>query len=196
MSTKMIEEEEFTVTDELYQITEATNKDGTVDVQIYDWSKIDQNGEPKVVVRFYTPSMEPKSETMDWPTMDTLDNKFVRICETVGVGLRGADWLKTDGAEIRADPGGWVIQTRLPARYRVKRYISQLSFADLVSMGLFIFAVGIAILSGIILFAFPIWGLLTLIGVTPASPIGLFGMMLIWMLSFFIVSMAGEAAEE
>lgn len=196
MSTKMIEEEEFTVTDELYQITEATNKDGTVDVQIYDWSKIDQNGEPKVVVRFYTPSMEPKSETMDWPTIDTLDNKFVRICETVGVGLRGADWLKTDGAEIRADPENWTIQTHLPARYRVKRYISQLSVGDLIAMGLLIFVVGIAILSGIALFAIPIYGALTLAGVVPAAPIGMMGMLAVWILSFMVVSIAGEAVDE
>lgn len=194
MSTKTIEEEEFTVTDELYQITEATNKDGTVDVQIYDWRKIEQNGEPKVVVRFYTPSMEPKSETMDWPTMDSLDNKFVRICENAGVGLKGADWLKTDGAEIRADPDTWTLVTELPRRYRLKRYIEDLSIADLSAYGVFIAAVGIAVIATFLFFAIPIYGGLTELGIVPAVA-SIEASLVTWIVSFIIISMAGEAVD-
>lgn len=104
---------EFTVTDELYQISEATNSDGTVDVEVYDFNKKDRGDQSQVEVLFRTPTGDKKSETMEWPRKDSADYKFVRVCRNTVGGLNGAEWLKTDGARIKADPDNWEIKADL-----------------------------------------------------------------------------------
>ncbi|WP_200532170.1 YrzE family protein [Halorubrum sp. LN27] len=103
---------EFTVSDQLYEVSEATNADGTVSVEIFDYERVSEND---LEVNFRTPTMEEKSEIMDWPRIDDPDKyKFVRICEATVGGLNGADWLKTDGAELKANPEDWTLIPESP----------------------------------------------------------------------------------
>ena len=98
---------EFTVSDELYEVSEATNADGTVSVEVFDYKKINNE---KIEVCFYTPTMDEKTEVMDWPRIDEPEKyKFVRICEVAVGGLNAADWLRKDGAKIKADPDDWTL---------------------------------------------------------------------------------------
>ena len=168
---------EFSVTDELYEISEATNKDGTVDVSIYDFDKV---GSDEVRVYFYTPAMNEQSETMDWPRKDTPDYKFVRLCRATVGGLSGAEWLKTDGAKIKADPDNWEIKAELPKTTEVKHSISNTSGSDIaeyVGISLFaIWALGIAT----ILIGAPIVSAATLLGIVGAAT----GLYKLWIAAF------------
>lgn len=123
---------EFTVTDELYEISEATNSDGSVDVEIFDFEKT-SNGE-KVKVWFHTPTMDKRSEKMKWPRNDSNEYKFVRLCRKTVGGLNGAEWLKQDGASISADPDDWTINARLNRRERVKSFISKRTIDEFILM--------------------------------------------------------------
>ena len=123
-------EQEFGVTDELYEISEATNSDGSVDVEVFDFEK-SEDGE-SVEVWFHTPTMEKQSETMDWPRKDSSKYKFVRLCRKTVGGLNGAEWLKQDGATIRADPDEWEIQADLTRRARVKQNILNVTIGKIV----------------------------------------------------------------
>lgn len=153
---------EFTVSDELYEIAEATNSDGTVDVSIYDFEKI---GSDEVRVHFTTPTMDKQSETMDWPSKDSPDYKFVRLCRKTVGSLSGAKWLKTDGAEIKADPESWEIEADLSKGDEIKESVKTTSIKDIGAYGgiglLAIWAVGITT----ILVGGPIIGAATLLGI-------------------------------
>lgn len=90
---------------EAYRISEATNDDGTVDVEIEDITK---NGD-EATIEFKTPWLETKEETMDWPKYVDENYKIVRICqETVG-SFEAVQQL--EGHSIRADPETWEIVT-------------------------------------------------------------------------------------
>lgn len=98
---------EFTVSDKMYEISEATNKDGSVDVEITGYKEV--GDEDAVNVYFKTPTRKSQTEKMPWPKQDSAEYKFVRICRNTVGGLNGAKFLKIDGAEITADPETWEI---------------------------------------------------------------------------------------
>jgi hypothetical protein len=124
-----VADQEFTVSDELYEISEATNKDGTVDVEIYDFRKRHND---EVVVRFRTPTGDVKTESMKWPKRDTTEYKFVRICRETAGSLSGAKFLKTDGGKIRADPEEWELKADLTTKDKIKEFISQTSIRSVL----------------------------------------------------------------
>lgn len=160
----MSSQKEFTVTDELYEISEATNSDGSVDVEVFDFEK-SADGE-SVKVWFHTPTMEKKSETMDWPRNDSNTYKFVRLCRKAVGGLNGAEWLKQDGAKIRADPDNWELRASLTRGERIKQQASNLTLGK-VGVGLFLTAAGAWMLAlGVILVGIPIVFLASLLGIT------------------------------
>jgi len=131
---------EFTVTDELYQISEATNDDGTVNVEIFDYEK-SADGE-NVIVSFRTPTGDRRTEMYPWPKVDSAEYAFVRLCrQTVG-GLNAAEFLKTDGAEVRADPDTWelCVDTRLRNQFPVRDMLTPPN-ATIESIFLFILLV-------------------------------------------------------
>lgn len=155
---------EFTVSDELYEISEATNKNGTVDVEIFDFDK-DKDDADEVRVKFYTPTMQVRSETMAWPKKDDPKYKFVRICnDTVG-GLKGANFIKTDGATIEADPDTWEIVAERGTAISVINHIRSLTMSKIFK--------GLAITTLILMTAAAI---LFLVGVLGLGILGLVGL--------------------
>jgi len=82
IDTELDEQRDLNPTDELVRINEATNEDGTIDVEIFDWSK---DGDT-VTVRFLTPTNDLKTEQMDWPKAgEKFDGytftKLLRYCD-------------------------------------------------------------------------------------------------------------------
>lgn len=177
MATKTVEENaadetlEFQVSDELYQISEATNRDGTVNVHVYDFEKYEMgSGSKRVRVHFRTPTGEEKEEKMDWPRRDTAEYKFVRLCrQTVG-GLNAADFIKQDGAEIKADPKEWELVVEESSFKRAWRTVGFPTLREVVKGGITLMVIGIAIAFGLGVVIPPALGLLTVGGViTPIA---------------------------
>jgi hypothetical protein len=129
MSQK-VADQEFTVSDELYEISEATNKDGTVDVEIFDFRKRHND---EVIVKFRTPTGDVKTESMKWPKRDTTEYKFVRICRKTAGSLSGAKFLKTDGGRIRADPEEWELKADLTRGDKIRESISQITMRSVIN---------------------------------------------------------------
>lgn len=153
---------EFTVSDELYSISEATNSDGTVDVTIYDFEKLN-NG--NVRVHFYTPTMEQESEVMEWPKKDSIEYKFVRLCRKTVGSLSGAKWLKTDGADIKADPDKWEIDASMSGIETAKHNIKNLTIGKLLSAAGITLVIGWFLGLGALFIGIPIYALLSVSGV-------------------------------
>lgn len=111
---------DMSVADKLYQVSEATNGDGTVDVEVADWGeKMNDRGNPmgKLYIRFITPTGETKSEKMAFPERDDPEYKFVRVVEQMGLSLRAAmmeaakdeDTDMLEGETVKADPDDWTL---------------------------------------------------------------------------------------
>ena len=148
---------------------------------MYDFEKLEESGE--VRVHFYTPTMDKQSETMDWPRKDSAEYKFVRLCRATVGGLSGAEWLKTDGAKIKADPDSWEIKAELTTGDKVKDNFSKMSVRDIGFYGgvslVAAWGIGLAIL----FIGSPIYGILTLVGAVGA----LTGLWKVWVASFVAI---------
>ena len=169
---------EFSITDELYEISEATNRDGTVDVKVYDFDKLEESEE--VRVHFYTPTMDKQSETMDWPRKDSTEYKFVRLCRATVGGLSGAEWLKTDGAHIKADPDNWEIKAEVSTTHQVKESLFGTSISDIgMYVGISLLAIWVLMLA-ITLVGAPLLGVATLLGIAGAVT----GLWKMWVAAF------------
>ena len=186
-STKM---GEFSITDELYEISEATNNDGTVNVSIYDFKKV--NDGDSVQVHFHTPTMAKQHETMDWPRKDDTKYKFVRICRKTVGSLSGAKFLKTDGAEIAADPDEWEIDAKLTLKQKITGQIRNLSAKEIAKRGVVMLMVALTVTSGLTFLLGPVYALLTLVGAVPAIP----HFVVMWVISFVVSIFMLELMEE
>jgi len=105
MST--VNTQEIDAEEELYHLQESTNEDGTVDVEIEGWEKIEGTHSEKVAVEYVLPSIEREVESMDWPEKATDDYKFVRLVRHCGYSLAGADQI--EGSTVRLDGDELVI---------------------------------------------------------------------------------------
>ena len=168
-----VEDQEFTVSDELTRITEMTNEDGTVDVEILGFEKLEENEETYVEVTFRTPTLERKTNKMKWPKRDTHNYKFVRICEDTCGSLKGADFLKQDEHRIKADPDDWTLKPEATTRERLRRNLSDTTFREIVtkvSVSTFFLSAGLSVIDSITLLvkffipAFPLSASLATVG--------------------------------
>lgn len=170
MSTTELTEDtgEFTVSDELYEISEATNSDGTVDVEIYDFEKVTEGYDhPRVTVFFRTPTLDKKSEMMEWPRKDSPEYKFVRICEKTVGGLNAANFIKKDGAIIKADPDDWTIEADMSRRGRYLHNLKDMTIRNLMENLYLVLGFSIVLSFGLLLVGLPIVGLLALANLYP-----------------------------
>jgi len=92
---------EITPQEELYHIQESTNDDGTVQVEILEWAKVDS----RVRIKFQLPTVETTNEWMPWPDKDSDEFKFVRLVRECGYDLASAEQIvgervKSDGDEL------------------------------------------------------------------------------------------------
>jgi hypothetical protein len=99
--------DEFTLSDEVWQKSQAYNADGTVDVGIYDFERRSR-GHETITLYFRTPALEEKSETMDWPAVPSDDYKLIRVLDELDMEFNSIEWLRNGDPEIaRADPETW-----------------------------------------------------------------------------------------
>ena len=98
---------EKTVTDVAYQVEQATNDDGTVDVEIKDvqYHKRDDS----IVIQFFTPLGETKNHVFDRPKRADDSYEVVRFANAY-IGSFGAIEQLT-GMSVKADPDSWELQT-------------------------------------------------------------------------------------
>jgi hypothetical protein len=116
MSTVEIEDE---VKEELFHIQENTNDDGTVNVEIEEWSKKHNAlNEERVEIKFRKPTQEVKTEVMQWPQRATEEYKFYRIVKNCGYDLYNADQI--EGCKIKYD-GGKIIAPKKKSRIQKLR---------------------------------------------------------------------------
>jgi hypothetical protein len=94
--------------DELVEIDDRTNPDGTVDVTIEGWERVSSS---YVKVEFGLVTDTTK-EKMKWPQFgdDMEDYKFYRIVKESGLNMRNADLLEgSDARARRSSSGSWLL---------------------------------------------------------------------------------------
>lgn len=92
---------ELTDTQKLHAISEATNDDGTINVQLHDFNRTE--ADDRVKVEFITPDGQIEGEVMPWPKADTDEYKFVRIFNQTGYGIIAAEEACEQGVEVKAE---------------------------------------------------------------------------------------------
>lgn len=107
--------------DDLYRVAEATNPDGSVDVHIESWEKVEWNhDEDEIRVEFTTPTGNTESEKMPFPKIDDDSYKFVRLVESIGLDLKSAGALNSGEYTARANPESWRLITRRKSANRMR----------------------------------------------------------------------------
>lgn len=100
---------EKSLSDEVYQISEATNEDGTIDAEITSIEKVEQHGQNKAEIEFdpKLPSEGPKTIHLDWPVIDDSNYRLVQLCEeTIG---SFAALPQMHGETISVNPESWSV---------------------------------------------------------------------------------------
>lgn len=98
---------ELSDTEKLHTISEATNPDGTIDVELHDFNR--SEADDMVSVEFITPDGEIESEVVPWPKADDEDYKFVRIFNQTGYGIIAAEEACEQNVTIKAERDPWRI---------------------------------------------------------------------------------------
>ena len=147
MSTQT--QDELTPTDELYHIQESTNDDGTVDVEILEWSK---HGDV-VYVEYRLPTLETETEQMEWPEKASDEYKFVRLVRHCGytIGSLQSDDVSITGCRVKFDDGETVLPEQQSWIEKVKQAMKSPSDAPYIIQFLVLviwpFFVGLSLLA-------------------------------------------------
>lgn len=97
-------ESELSPGEQLYRISEQTNGDGTVSVEVNQWEK---RGD-KVGVELILPTGDTFEETMRWPEYDDEQYKFIRLLRAASLDPVGADALEGEYVPAeRVGDRGW-----------------------------------------------------------------------------------------
>ena len=184
---------EKTVTDVAYQVEQATNNDGTVDVEIKDvqYHKRDDS----IVIQFFTPLGETKNHVFDRPKRADSSYEVVQFANAY-IGSFGAIEQLT-GMNVKADPESWNLKipdTRVGAAIK---YIS--STTEAITTG-GLFATEMLLLTGIVggLLGFvglPIIAFYSVLSFTELLSIDPTGAMLMWLGSGLVSTMCMWLAE-
>lgn len=191
---QQLTEERQKIQDELYRITEATNPDGTVNVEITRWQK---KGD-KVHVYFNDAMLVEHVETMDWPTRDDTTFKFVRLCHVCDLSFSAA--LQLEGSSVKAHEGEWTLIA--PKKHSYSKQFAaglrSIQYRELVTSALaFIMGgFGVVLMLAVGLFGLFGWiyGLATMGGFVPALPVGPVVFTLLWGFMFFVTIVILEEA--
>lgn len=181
---------EFEISDKMHRISDATNTDGTVDVEIFSYEEV--HPEEGVRVTFMTPTGEQKEEVMTFPKRDDQSYKFVRLCNNTVGSLNAAEYLNIDSPTARADPDSWELIAPRSHRKMLTDKITDTKPADIVSMFLMIMGIG-ALLTPVVV---SVWGVISVglwvAGVSAGVGVG-FGP---WLLATVISAVMGGAVLE
>lgn len=111
---------ELSDTDRLHAISQATNDDGTIDVELHDFNR--SEADDMVSVEFLTPDGDLESEVMPWPKEDSEDYKFVRIFDQTGYGIISAKEACEQSITVKAEREPWRLHA--PHTYTRRERIS------------------------------------------------------------------------
>lgn len=88
--------------EELYHLQESTNEDGTINVEIIEWSKKRNKARGEhVFIKFKLPSLKEDSVKMDWPEEASNEWKFVRLVNSLGYTLSSVNQI--EGEKVKYD---------------------------------------------------------------------------------------------
>jgi hypothetical protein len=117
MSTELSEMEE------LHTISEATNEDGTIDVELHDFTKTEDG---MVGVEFVTPTGDIEREVLEWPESDDpKEYKFVRIFDEAGYGIIAVEEACNQSVTVPAKRDPWRLHAPAP-KSRTTRFKERL----------------------------------------------------------------------
>jgi len=134
---------EKTVTDVAYQVEQATNNDGTVDVEIKDvqYHKRDDS----IVIQFFTPLGETKNHVFDRPKRADSSYEIVNFANAY-IGSFGAIEQLT-GMSVKADPESWNVKIPDTRVESAVKYINSVT-ETIITGGLFV--AGLLLLIGVV----------------------------------------------
>lgn len=88
--------------EELYHLQESTNEDGTVNVEIIEWTKKRNSSRGEhVFIKLRLPSLKEDSVKMDWPEEASNEWKFVRLVNSLGYSLSSVNQI--EGEKVKYD---------------------------------------------------------------------------------------------
>ena len=107
----MTEQQEISVEDELWQIEDKTQSDGTVLGEILYWNKLTETiHSPKIVAHIRLPNGQRFKQRYEWPaSADPDEYEFVRLVEHCGYSLSSADMIEGMEVPCRRNDGEWTI---------------------------------------------------------------------------------------
>lgn len=146
---------EFEISDKMHQISDATNADGTVDVEISSYEEVQP--EQGVRVTFMTPTGEKKEEVMSFPKRDDQSYKFVRLCNNTVGSLNAAEYLNIDSPTVPADPDSWELIAPRSHRKMLTQKVVNTTPSNVVTAFLTIIGTG-ALLAPV---AVSVWGVIS-----------------------------------
>jgi hypothetical protein len=181
---------EFEISDKMHRISDATNTDGSVDVDISSYEEVPP--EEGVRVTFMTPTGEQKEEVMQFPKRDDQSYKFVRLCNNTVGSLNAAEYLNIDSPTARADPDSWELIATRSRRKMLTDKIASITPLNIVTAFMKIIGAG-ALLAPV---AVSVWGVISvglwIAGVSTGVGVG-FGS---WLLATVISAVIGGAFVE
>lgn len=139
----MAQSVEKTVTNVAYQVEQATNDDGTVDVEVKDVLYHEQTD--NIIIQFFTPLGETKEHEFDRPKRADDSYEIVNFANAY-IGSFGAIEQLT-GMSVKADPESWELQIPDTKTEAAVKYIS--STTDTIFTG-GLFATEMLLLIGIV----------------------------------------------
>ena len=185
--------EDITLTEVTYQIEEATNEDGTVDVEINDMSYDEERD--KITVEFFTPLGEKKHTEFDRPQRDDSSYEAVEFAESY-IGSFGA-MEQMDGSKVRADPNTWELQLQKTTKGKISHKIGKVahsSISPLLTISQIMMLLGIIVgFAGFC--ALPLISLYSII-TTPVLSISAIGAGIMWigfLVMSYVLLLSGEA---
>lgn len=128
------EKEELSSMEKLRRKEKATNDDGTVNVEIHQWTETNNDA---IKIEYFTPTNDYKSETMPFPKAgDNLeDYKFYRVLENQDLSLSNADLLEGKTVKSTGD-SAWnlAVKPKEPPTYiKYLQQISKITHTQIIS---------------------------------------------------------------
>jgi len=157
---------ELSDTDRLHNISRATNDDGTIDVELHDFNRTEEDN--MVSVEFITPNGDVESEVMAWPEVESDDYKFVRLFEQTGYGIIAAEEACENGVKVKAEQNPWKLHA--PHSYTTgermegffsnvkNNYLKKIHFRSADEWGFVETFIGSPLLIILTFFAYPVGG--------------------------------------
>ena len=159
------------IQDIAYQISESTNRDGTVDVEIHSVEHNEDNGQ--IEISFVTPPHgSVETQTFDVPELDDAKYKIVTLARAYIGSFKYVEQL--EGMTVAADPDTWEIQTPQSKLSRVVQVLSKISSSAVKPLVMVFVEVSMVIGLLLSIFSFiwiPLGTIVSMLFITSGSPL-------------------------